>query len=308
MSTMRGFDGLTGSISLFRKFVLRDCLHNYVRTIITICGITLGVSVFLAIGLANKTALTSFYDTVDRVAGKANLEIRPLTGRTLDQSILARLTWLEMTGAAYTPIINDDVVMSVGDDRSEPIQLLAVDYFADDAFKGYEVADSDSSGESGAQLNGVFKHHGVLVGHALAAEQRLSEGDRIELAVDDRRFEVLVSGVLTDRGTGAAYGGRLLICDLSLGQEILDLPGQVSQVEIISPPQKIELLKEKLKSELPVSVTVEPPSSRTSQIEKMTRSFEYNLYALSFIALLVGMFLIYNTMAITVIRRRPELG
>ena len=308
---MRGYDSLAGSISLFRKFVLRDCLHNYVRTIITICGITLGVSVFLAIGLANKTALASFHDTVDKVAGKANLEIRPLTGRTIDQSILNRLTWLEMAGAVYTPIINDDVVLASGADHSELnelIQLLAVDFFADDAFKGYEVVSPDSSEESGAQLNGVFKHLGVLVGHALAAERNLSEGDKIELAVDDRRFEVVVSGVLTDKGTGAAYGGRLLLCDLSLGQEILGLPGQISQVEIISPPQKLELLQEKLRSELPVSVAVEPASTRTSQIEKMTRSFEYNLYALSFIALLVGMFLIYNTMAITVIRRRPELG
>ncbi len=50
------------------------------------------------------------------------------------------------------------------------------------------------------------------------------------------------------------------------------------------------------------------PSQRGEQVEKMTRSFKYNLIALTFIALMVGMFLIYNTMTISVIRRRPEIG
>lgn len=40
----------------------------------------------------------------------------------------------------------------------------------------------------------------------------------------------------------------------------------------------------------------------------MTKSFEYNLLALTFIAVMVGMFLIYNTMTISVLRKRQEVG
>ena len=40
----------------------------------------------------------------------------------------------------------------------------------------------------------------------------------------------------------------------------------------------------------------------------MTRAFELNLQALSLLALLVGMFLIYNTMTFSVVQRLPLIG
>ena len=289
------------SLATFHRFVVRDLYFNSVRTVITVLGITLGVSVFLAISLANRTALSSFHETVDKVAGRANLEIRPTSGNTIDERVLENIRWIWSIGGNFTPIISDDVV--IGEDDKEVVQLLGIDYFADDIFKGYSV---EASGESG--FSGVFTARGVLVGGALARERGLNQGDRLDIFVDDRKSHVFVSGILEQSGSGAAYGGRLLICDLSLAQEILSMAGKLSQVEIVVPIEKLSLIQEKLNSDLGQGMKAEPPSTRSSQIEKMTRSFEYNLYALSFIALLVGMFLIYNTMAITVIRRRPEIG
>ena len=59
---------------------------------------------------------------------------------------------------------------------------------------------------------------------------------------------------------------------------------------------------------LPPHVTVERPASRTRQVEQMVRAFRLNLTVLSWVGLLVGMFLIYNTMAFAVAQRRREIG
>ena len=59
---------------------------------------------------------------------------------------------------------------------------------------------------------------------------------------------------------------------------------------------------------LPPDVIVQAPDRRNRQIEKMIGAFQLNLTALSLIALLVGMFLIYNTVATAVVRRRHEIG
>ena len=40
----------------------------------------------------------------------------------------------------------------------------------------------------------------------------------------------------------------------------------------------------------------------------MLRAFHFNLTALSWVALLVGLFLVYNTVAVSVIARREEIG
>ena len=83
------------AMRLFGPFIVRDLIKNWMRTVITICGIALGVSVFLAISLANETALSKFCETVDLISGKANLEIVPATSRYVPLKMMGDLTWLE---------------------------------------------------------------------------------------------------------------------------------------------------------------------------------------------------------------------
>src|SRR3954469_21381855 len=51
----------------FRKHVL--------RTVLTIGGIVLGVAVFVGMHAANQSVLYGFNQTVDRIAGKTQLEV-----------------------------------------------------------------------------------------------------------------------------------------------------------------------------------------------------------------------------------------
>jgi putative ABC transport system permease protein len=59
---------------------------------------------------------------------------------------------------------------------------------------------------------------------------------------------------------------------------------------------------------LPPDVTIAPPAQRGEQVDKMLAGFQLNLQAMSLVSLLVGMFLIYNTVAASVVRRRTEIG
>src|SRR5216110_3099177 len=51
----------------FRKHVL--------RTLLTIAGIVLGVAVFVGMHTANQSVLFAFSQTVDRIAGKTELQV-----------------------------------------------------------------------------------------------------------------------------------------------------------------------------------------------------------------------------------------
>ena len=55
-------------------------------------------------------------------------------------------------------------------------------------------------------------------------------------------------------------------------------------------------------------MTVAAPEQRSLQVQVMLEGFQLNLRALSMVSLLVGVFLIYNTVSASVVRRRKEIG
>src|SRR5205814_305432 len=62
------------------------------------------------------------------------------------------------------------------------------------------------------------------------------------------------------------------------------------------------------RASLPPDATVGRPERRTETVDKMVRAFRVNLTALGLIALLVGVYFVYNTLSISVLRRRAEIG
>ena len=86
------------------------------------------------------------------------------------------------------------------------------------------------------------------------------------------------------------------------------MAGQLSRIDLIIPDENEELIIGPLSSNLPQGTRLVSSGSRTDPLSQMTRAFELNLQALSLLALLVGMFLIYNTMTFSVVQRLPLIG
>ncbi len=273
-------------------------MKNWIRTSVTIGGIALGVSVFLAITLANETALSKFRETVDTISGKANMEIRSQSGKYIPAAYLKELEWLEALGVRMAPMIQETVVF--GKEGEEPAQLVGIDILADPDFFAGGVGTNESYD--------LFAPGAALVGWKLAENHHLTKGSTIELFVNDRTSTFKVSGVLEKNGLGGAFSGNVVATDIENAQAALNSEGKVSEIELIVPEESFARVKEELSHSLPPSVLIDRPEARGNTVEKMTRSFQYNLTALAFIALIVGMFLIYNTITISVVRRRSEIG
>ncbi|MBI5174202.1 MAG: ABC transporter permease [Candidatus Melainabacteria bacterium] len=325
------------SLRLFKNFVLRDIRRNLVRTFLTVAGIALGVAVFLAISIANDTALARFRQTVAQVAGKANLELLPLSAGSMDEGLLEDLSFLGGVGVKWTSIIDEHLVVKGASGQDEVIQIIGIDMLADPEFKRYEESDDGGSGDAAASTSGdasgsasavessVFAPDSVLVGASLAERLHLKKGSTFTCLLPEGERILNVAGVMSKSGLGGAYSGNLIVADMPLAQVLTGLEGRVSRVDMIvgsgkentgdsdsgsrsDDDQVYRAVSEKLRQIMPSDIMIGTPETRSNQAEKMTRSFEYNLLALTLIALMVGMFLIYNTMTITVLRRRPEIG
>src|SRR5581483_10876919 len=95
---------------------------------------------------------------------------------------------------------------------------------------------------------------------------------------------------------------------IAAAQEIFNKLGSLDRLEWVVPEEGARVeLENKLRTLYP-GWRVERPARRGEKVEKMLSAFRSNLLALSLVSLLVGAFLIYNSMSIAVLRRVEEIG
>jgi putative ABC transport system permease protein len=275
------------------------------QTVLMIVGIMLGVGVMVAIDLANSAASRAFDLSTASIAGKATHQI--VGGPAgLEEAAYSRLR-LAGLPVPSAPVVADYITSPQLGNR--PIQLLGVDPFVDAPFRSYvatEQAGSVGNPIDVSQLVSFLTRPGaVLISQNLAADNNLELGDRIEINAAGRQSSAFIAGLLkpNDRLAQRALEG-VIIADIATAQEALGLVGLVSHVDLIV-PRGDEAELDTIRTLLPSDARLLPVSARSGAIEQMTAAFRTNLTALSLLALVVGMFLIYNSMTFSVVQRRP---
>ena len=92
-------------------------------------------------------------------------------------------------------------------------------------------------------------------------------------------------------------------------QRALNRFGRVDRILLKVPEApSLENWLQRVRAALPVGVEVRDQGTGTNENRRMLAAFRWNLRLLSYIALVVGAFLIYNTISVSVVCRRPETG
>ncbi|MEO8353619.1 MAG: FtsX-like permease family protein, partial [Chthoniobacteraceae bacterium] len=134
----------------------------------------------------------------------------------------------------------------------------------------------------------------------------LKRGDKIRARVNVADHELEVGFILRNEG---AFDWHFAAMDIGWAQELFGRRGKLSaiQLRLKNPGERAKAITE-LREILPKDATVAAPAQRTDEVDKMLGGFELNLAAMSLLSLVVGMFLIYNTVSASVARRRREIG
>jgi putative ABC transport system permease protein len=300
--------GISGFGAVFHALVWRPLRREKIRSGLTIAGIAVGVAVLVAIELANASALRAFGESVDAISGKANYQISSGSG-TIDERLLLRLQPLWGRGARFAPVIDADGIMLPA---AAPIRILGVDLLSDLHFRDYRFASIDTGGHPSASLAGkaavylsLFRPDSVVLPRPFATGHHLHLGDPIEISVGGRRARLVIRGLLEAKGPATAFNGSLAVADISVVQKAFGLEGRLSRIDLLLPDG---VRVGELRSLLPSGLLIERPSRRNERVAKMLRAFRMNLLALAAVALLVGVFLVYNTVLVAVLRRRASIG
>jgi putative ABC transport system permease protein len=287
-------------LHLLRNITLRHLRYHKGRTFLSMVGIALGVAVFVSVQLAIHTAIESFNASVDHVTGKANLQITSF-GRGFSEEVYLKVKKIPGIKAA-TPVIQ--YVSKIDEPIGEPLYLLGIDVFSDQPFREYQFYESDHEG-----LLFLKNPHSIAITEKLARRHGLKKGDKITLIVGSKRVTFTITNLLKMEGPANSLEGNFGLIDIASAQEALEKIGLIDRIDLmVDESLPMEGIEKELKKVIPPGVEVRRSDTRSGQIEKMVSAFHLNLTALSFISLIVGMFLIYNAISISVIQRRREIG
>ena len=309
-------------LRLFYRVIVKDTLHNRLRTLLTLTGVALGIAVVVGVHLANERAVDSFNDSLELLSGRADLQISA-NGLDLDETLIGELGWVWDVGVMAAIVEGRlDVAAQPDPPNATPIdrqsvRLFGIDLLSDAPFRTYllEEDSDENQSELGMEITRddfidlLVEPNAVILPAVLAAQLDVGVGDMVRFLVANRLQEFVVRAILTNAGIARAFDGKIVFMDIAAAQWTLNRIGKIDRIEVLlDDPATADAVAARIRVQLPASVVVYPPEDTQAETERMTRAFRYNLRALSYIALIVGMILIYNTLNIAVVRRRSEIG
>lgn len=304
---------------LFGPFIVRPLLRDRVRTATTIAGIALGIAVVSAIQLTNAASVRGFETALEAVAGRTSVEI-VAPGGGLDERLMVDLAWLGDIGLV-SPVVQGDAAIVDGrgpgagaDDRArgrrigEAVRVLGVDILRDQPFRDYRLISAPSA--SSARLLEILVHpQSIVTTEKLARRRGLAVGDTVTLLVGDRERPFTIQGLLADEGPARVLDGNFVLMDIAAAQLAFNRLGRLDRLDVRLPdPDAVHPALVEIAGRLPPGLQAQRPERRAEQVDTMLAAFHLNLTALSWIALVVGLFLVYNTVTVSVVARRQEIG
>ncbi len=259
-------------MKLFQQFVARPLKRDKLRTALTILSVALGVAVVVAVDLAGDAATGSFQSSMTSLVGKVDYTITANGG--VDETVIARLTALPLN-ARFAPVVEQPVNIPGG----KPAHVTAF---------GLDVLTDPTA---------------AVVSAEAAARFHWKPGATIHLRGRENEAEFHIQKVV--EGQAAEW----VAVDIAAAQQLFSAYGKLDRIEVtLDDGEDPAQAEQQIKAAIPQGYDLETPGARSEENRRMLRAFRWNLRILSYISLLVGAFLIYNTIAVSVVRRRAEVG
>lgn len=292
--------------TIIARLAARYISRRFLQSVLFIVGVAVGVAVVIAIDLANGSASRAFALSTESVTGRATHQIIGTAAGL--PSDLYRMIRLEMGIRNSAPIISEPV-------RSEalggqPLRLLGVDPFAEPPFRAYlqaiEVIGEGQEGAFDALTNFIMQPNTILITQTLATRWGVTAGDTLPLQTAIGVTQVRIIGILQPEDNASQQAlDDLVMADIATAQELSGMQGRITRIDLILPDDYDTAT---LIDRLPAGAVLVSASSSSGALGQMTAAFEINLQALSLLAVVVGVFLIYNTVSFSVVQRRPVIG
>ncbi len=278
--------------------------QHLLRTGLTTLGIVLGVAVFLGMNAANQNVIRAFSQTVDRIAGKTELQIS--AGESgFPEEVLERVQSNPRVRVAV-PVI--EAIARTGVAGEGDLLVLGIDMTGDRSLRDYDLESAEDAVVEDP-LVFLAQPDSIILSSQFSRRNGVGIGSRISLGTSEGDIRFVVRGVMTPSGLASAFGGNLAVMDIYAAQKMFGRGRTFDRIDLaLAPGVTLADGRRELEQQLGPGFQVGPPSGRGQQFEALIASFSLMMGASSLFALFIGMYIIYNSFVIAVTERRSEIG
>jgi putative ABC transport system permease protein len=297
-------------MGLIFRLAERTISRRFLQSLLFVFGVALGVAMIIAIDVANGSAKRAFTLSASSVSGNTTHQI--IGGPAGLPTELYQQIRVDLGIRQSAPIVEDFVRIQEFD--NQVMRLLGVDTFAEAPFRGYlnaiEVNNSNTSDIGFNALNRFISQSGTaLISSSIAERYGYNVGHTLTVRAGVFTVPVQIVGLLRpDDAVSEQALDDLLLVDIATAQEILNMSDKITRIDLILPDSIADDVMNQIIPLLPVGVQIGAIGESSDTLSQMTEAFELNLQALSLLALVVGVFLIYNTVTFSVVQRRAQIG
>ena len=290
-------------LTLLRRLSARHLSSSPVRSGLVVLGIALGVAVVVATRATSAGMVASFDELVARTAARADLLV---VGNEsgIPGELAAELS--AVPGVEHAAVALE-LSTSFADD-GRPLLVLGVDFLGDTHFLPFQ---GEGEGDRVVEdpLSFANDPSALLITRTLATQRKLEVGSEVEVLGADGRVKLRVRGILRDEGPAASFGGQVAVMFIDAAQVAFGRGTLVDRVDVALAEGVDEAqVTSAIERVLAGRARVELPEKSGERLRSLAEPLHDGLKLSGVVALLVGVFIIYNAVAIAVTQRRRETG
>jgi putative ABC transport system permease protein len=268
---------------------------------LAILGIALGVAVVISIDLAMESSLNAFGQAEKAISGVASHRIIASDGG-VNENIYTKLR-VQQGVKNILPVVSGQI--QLGD---ENFRLIGIDPLVEKDIQAM-WQQSDATDKNAEVLTRLLSEpNSVLITTDTAKQLQVKVNDQLAARIGNSNHKLTVIGLFTPTNAISEQAlAKTIITDIATAQELLNYYSRLSSIEVLLGPDQTELAAS-ISKLLPTNTMLVSAASQSHSMREITQAFAINLKALGLLSLLVGMFLIYNTMTFLVVQRRRLIG
>ncbi|HEY8739703.1 MAG TPA: ABC transporter permease, partial [Candidatus Dormibacteraeota bacterium] len=267
------------------------------RSVLTVLAVALGVALILGTELSARALQEQLRRSAASLAGNADAEVFAFSEAGFSQEMVGVITKLPQVGVA-APVVSKRVFGQFGG-SAYSFQLVGVDPVAEQKLHPLSLADGS--------LFGPDEKGAVVLDARWAAQHGVKVGSTVSLFTASGPDNFKVKGLVGDSAFVQSTFGPVALVPLTSAQKAFRLGARITQVSVGLKGTYSDFRRD-LRLKATQEYTVRDNRAFFAASRNPYEEVQPVLVFFSVLALVIGLFLIYNNLAMTVLERRRDIG